>query len=386
MKKISFVLSLAFASTLFAQSSATVKLGVTSLDNDDGWKLKNGTFAVDGVYDMGYAIKPRGELTYIKVKDSDKWGGVSSLFQLALGAQYEPEVTNEYNISPYIFGELGYEKVTSGHDYLDSNPFIQAGLGAKYGLDNGMGIVGEFRAFQVFDSNNDSDDEDNEFTFFLGLNFPFNSVSTPAPVVVPMAVPSLPAPEPEPTQVVVEQPEPVSLEAVEASQSADYILDSDDDGLTDDVDACPQTPYNQRKDVDESGCAKGEGTEQAVSVTPTAPEKGIDLHIKFDTNSATIKKESLSQIAQFADHVKNLPKGTIVKIMGYTDSSGNYKKNVTLSQKRASSVKWALVNLGVDSKMLKAYGKGSANPIAQNDTPEGRTQNRRIEAVIELKK
>jgi OOP family OmpA-OmpF porin len=68
-----------------------------------------------------------------------------------------------------------------------------------------------------------------------------------------------------------------------------------------------------------------------------------------------------------------------VEIRGYTDSSGSDALNLRLSQERADAVKTYLVERGVDASRLVAKGYGEADPIANNDTPEGRTQNRRVE-------
>ena len=69
----------------------------------------------------------------------------------------------------------------------------------------------------------------------------------------------------------------------------------------------------------------------------------------------------------------------MIEIAGYTDNTGDPAANVTLSQQRADSVRAALVSAGVDPSMLVAKGYGSANPMATNDTPEGKFRNRRIE-------
>ena len=77
--------------------------------------------------------------------------------------------------------------------------------------------------------------------------------------------------------------------------------------------------------------------------------------------------------------MQRLPPGQVLEIAGYTDSSGNPAKNVTLSRKRAEAVRDALIKAGANPDMLVAKGYGSADPIASNDTPEGRLRNRRIE-------
>jgi OmpA-OmpF porin, OOP family len=69
----------------------------------------------------------------------------------------------------------------------------------------------------------------------------------------------------------------------------------------------------------------------------------------------------------------------VLEIAGYTDNTGDAAANVTLSQQRADAVRNVLVLAGVDPSMLVAKGYGSANPIASNDTLDGRFRNRRIE-------
>ena len=69
----------------------------------------------------------------------------------------------------------------------------------------------------------------------------------------------------------------------------------------------------------------------------------------------------------------------MLEIAGYTDNTGDATANVTLSQQRADAVRNVLIHAGVDPSMVVAKGYGSANPIASNDTLDGRFRNRRIE-------
>ncbi|HKN30858.1 MAG TPA: OmpA family protein [Roseiarcus sp.] len=104
--------------------------------------------------------------------------------------------------------------------------------------------------------------------------------------------------------------------------------------------------------------------------------------INFASASAEMPDTMADFLKRAADDMKQLPPGHVLEIAGYTDSSGNPAKNVTLSQKRAEAVRDELIKDGVNPDMLVAKGYGSAHPIASNDTPEGRLRNRRIEFHI----
>jgi OmpA-OmpF porin, OOP family len=100
--------------------------------------------------------------------------------------------------------------------------------------------------------------------------------------------------------------------------------------------------------------------------------------INFPTGSAEVPAMSQALLQKAATPFKQLPSGTVVEISGYTDNMGDPAANQQLSQRRADAVKNVLVQSGVNPSMLAAKGYGSANPIASNDTAEGRFQNRRI--------
>ena len=103
--------------------------------------------------------------------------------------------------------------------------------------------------------------------------------------------------------------------------------------------------------------------------------------ITFDTNKASIKKESDQQINDIAEIMKAYPKVKI-KIGGYTDNTGNAKANLKLSNNRAIAVKKALAAKGVKADRMDAEGYGSDYPVASNDTEEGRQKNRRIDVRV----
>ena len=104
--------------------------------------------------------------------------------------------------------------------------------------------------------------------------------------------------------------------------------------------------------------------------------------INFPTGSAEIPEINRTLLQQAAGPFKQLPAGAVIEISGYTDNTGDQAKNLQLSQHRADAVKNLLVQSGVNPAMLIAKGYGSENPIASNDTEEGRFKNRRISYQI----
>jgi len=107
--------------------------------------------------------------------------------------------------------------------------------------------------------------------------------------------------------------------------------------------------------------------------------------ITFDTGSATIDRDKSSeQIGNIAEILKAYD-GMTIKIGGYTDNTGNAEANMNLSAARAEAVKTALVNAGIDGARIATEGYGDAHPVATNDTPEGRAQNRRIAVNVTKK-
>lgn len=101
--------------------------------------------------------------------------------------------------------------------------------------------------------------------------------------------------------------------------------------------------------------------------------------INFPSGSAQIPRESMPVLGQSASAIKSAPAGTVLEIGGYTDNAGNPTANQRLSQQRADAVRRFLIDKGVSPDSLVAKGYGDSNPIASNDTQDGRFRNRRIE-------
>ena len=132
----------------------------------------------------------------------------------------------------------------------------------------------------------------------------------------------------------------------------------------------------QKKELEQINGAQVESINdgQAIKVT-------FESGILFATNSSTLNTESRASLDKFAESLLNNP-DTDVKIYCHTDSTGNDQINNPLSQRRAESVYNYLVSKGVSGSRMIAQGFGSTQPVADNSTVEGRTQNRRVEVYI----
>ena len=108
----------------------------------------------------------------------------------------------------------------------------------------------------------------------------------------------------------------------------------------------------------------------------------VELDVKFDFDRDSIRPEYRNDIESLAEFMKTYPSVTTT-VEGHTDSVGSDSYNQNLSERRANSVREALISEGVDSSRVSSVGYGEARPIADNETDAGRAMNRRVEAEVE---
>jgi len=121
-----------------------------------------------------------------------------------------------------------------------------------------------------------------------------------------------------------------------------------------------------------------------VEVTQTADNQlklEIPSDISFDTNRADVKPEMRPILDRFAQTLQ-ANSVTTVRIIGHTDSTGTDAINDPLSVRRAASVRDYLAMQGVAQQRIAIDGRGSREPVADNSTPAGRAQNRRVEIFV----
>lgn len=186
----------------------------------------------------------------------------------------------------------------------------------------------------------------------------------------------------------------------------EYHKDSDSDGVADYFDKEPNTPRGAI--VDGSGRTlnlSNKNIQKSPEKDPVVPEKNSP----DNSPSKTTTTQSSTQLAVVSEGVKNLQFETSSAIIlspsfpaldalakmlidnpsvhflieGYTDNIGDPTDNITLSQNRAEAVKSYIVSKGVDEKRITAKGYGDTKPVASNETPEGRAQNRRVDMRVE---
>jgi OmpA-OmpF porin, OOP family len=149
--------------------------------------------------------------------------------------------------------------------------------------------------------------------------------------------------------------------------------DADRDGVVDGVDQCPGTSMDYA--VDSKGCP--------IPVSETYQQfldsKSVSINIEFASSKSDIMHASEADLHKVGEVLADWPEAK-VEIGGHTDAQGAEKFNQTLSRQRAESVKtWLTSNYSkINGSHLETKGYGEKDPIASNDTPEGRAQNRRV--------
>lgn len=130
--------------------------------------------------------------------------------------------------------------------------------------------------------------------------------------------------------------------------------------------------------------------EAATQGTPVEVSRTADNQLKLDipndisfaTGSASLKPELRSVLEAFASGLKGNGQGTLVRVVGHTDSTGSDAINNPLSLERAESVRNFLSDRGVSAQRIEVLGRGSREPMASNDTADGRARNRRVEIFL----
>lgn len=156
--------------------------------------------------------------------------------------------------------------------------------------------------------------------------------------------------------------------------------DNDGDGIPDGLDACREDPEDRDGYEDEDGCP--EPGPDAATVTVTDTRILISERIYFDFDTDVIRSVSMPLLDQVAAVILELPSDRRIRVDGFTDAEGNDEYNLDLSYRRARAVVEYLSSRGVPRPRLEYHGYGEQNPVAPNDSPEGRALNRRVEFTI----
>jgi outer membrane protein OmpA-like peptidoglycan-associated protein len=168
----------------------------------------------------------------------------------------------------------------------------------------------------------------------------------------------------------------VSLPGLSAAQGAGSLTDSQGKSSAEDLAralfAEPAAPVRTR----------GVGPVQSPA-SMAIPKPVVTLNVLFAPNSATIPQASYAEVDKLGT-VLSWPQyhDYRIQLEGHTDSQGNERKNQQLSERRVQSIKQYLTQrFQVAPERIDVVGYGSSRPIATNDTPEGRNQNRRVEVT-----
>lgn len=296
-------------------------------------------------------------------EDLDVWSvGANALYHFNPDGDFVPYVSAGFGIM-YFDGE----NFDVNSDYM-----MNWGVGTKYFVSDDVALRADLRHIIDFHADSEwdrvnGDDTDHNYMATVGLYFQFGG-------------PALPPPPPP---------------------------DSDNDGIPDLRDKCPDTPLGVL--VDAVGCPPVErtppppppkkidgdddgdgvlnsrdkcpGTEKGIMVDEEGCPLKFTIQVEFDFDKSEVRPEYRNELRKAAAFMNKYPDAQFL-LAGHTDSKGSEEYNMTLSKRRAAAVKKYLVEeFGIAAQLMTPRGYGESQPVATNDTDEGRQANRRVEVI-----
>lgn len=390
---------------------------------------------IRGGYNFTKYLGAEALLDYVPTEGTKSGHGDVDVFRY--GGDLLLHLLPDTNLVPYL--AAGYAGMTVDQKNLPATTkgIFDYGVGLKYFLNDDLALRGDFR--QLVFRNNETLFN---YEYTVGITWQFGGkITAPAPVVQPVTeapMEAAPAAEPTPERMKycvsldieydIDKSEIRPQYHDEVARVGDFMkkyptTTATIEGYTDEVGG---DEYNmqlsQRRAegvvnylVEKFGIApsrlsaRGYGKTRPVADNATdsgrqqnrrinavidcaldvkelaAPPERLcmTLKLEFATDSAEIQPRYHDEVNKVGEYMKKYPTTTAV-IEGHTDNVGGHEYNMKLSQRRAESVVNYLVEkFGIERSRLAAKGYGSTRRIAYNSTPEGRQQNRRINAVID---
>jgi len=356
MKKMIVLNMVMWSSLLYATSEYELSIEGGVIFPDSDTKMQNQTIFGGALQYNGFDSFLSPELQILQSFKTDFKEAVgsppqdasTSVNRIMLNAVHDFDFNPSF--VPYVKLGIGYESFHSEHYFKNDDSMIaDAGVGMKFPLNDWISLKVEGLYMHKL-----SGRKDNNFGLLGGISFAFGEKigSAEAEETPPVE---------EKTPAVVNTPAKEKEIAVTVTTTAVVPSDSDDDGIYDDKDLCPDTPAGLQ--VNKSGCA-------------IAPK----VNFSFALNSTIVPNTAIEQIQAYANFL--LKTGKSVRIVGHTDNSGTETYNKPLSLKRAQNAADILIQDAVPAEKIEIAGHGETEPLMSNKTAEGRTANRRVEFLL----
>ncbi|MDM8537222.1 OmpA family protein [Desulfobacterales bacterium HSG17] len=339
---ISIIFSTSYAEVTPEAFTISAMAGGYTFDDDRVLLDLGKTFSLGLGYNFNQNIATELSASYIHTDANVRGDSDVYVVQPRLDVLYHIMPDNAF--VPYIAVGVSGLFFESGNIPIEDTAQVNGGLGAKLYIAENIALRGDARYYYGFE------DSDNEYTLLAGLVIDFGGKKKEIPRV-----------------------------------------DSDNDGVYDDEDQCPDTIEGVR--VDSVGCqiksdpyAVMEKTSDAAQALEESDKELViekkkpemmEVIVYFDYKNIAIKPEYQGDLENLASLMKEFPEISAI-IEGHTDSIASEKYNLKLSQERAESVKQFLTDkYGIDASRIELKAMGESMPASTNDTDEGRAKNRR---------
>ncbi|WP_188151855.1 OmpA family protein [Teredinibacter waterburyi] len=352
------------AATAEEQSGFNISPMIGALSRPAGSGL---TEAVSATLAAGYEFKSGwgAELAYL-IADADLTGSDddAAISQARLDVLYH--FNGDDGFRPFLLLGGGNADFSYDNSALDnSEGMVNLGAGFKQAIGDNWALRSDIRAIRLLDM------EKTQGALNIGLSYYFGGGSGSGGEMKKAAVETDSDGDGvlDRTDACPGTPAGDSVDTAGCTIVVDMNSDMDNDGVADAMDACPDTEAGAK--VDARGCYRL--LKESVSVA---------LEVKFANNSDVVVSNSLDDVAKVANFMREYPVAN-VELKGFTDSRGDAGYNKSLSQRRANAIAGILIEqFGIDASRVSATGYGEDQPIATNETAEGRAQNRRVEAEV----